>query len=128
MGRRERPLSEAEVVERFVGPSEAYMVSEIERHFGHPLAPDWEDEYRQLYQDAFAAELKPVEGVLDALERLDPIGLPTCVASSAGMRVFEYAGGLVPAERLGHATAVFTDMRDLPRLVQEAGSGIPSRA
>jgi HAD superfamily hydrolase (TIGR01509 family) len=74
------PLTEAEVIERFVGRSEEYMVGEIEAALGRPLAPDWEDEFRPLYHDAFEAELAPVDGVVDALDR---IGAPTCVASSS---------------------------------------------
>ena len=74
------PLTEAEVIERFVGRSEEYMVGEIEAALGRPLAPDWEDEFRPLYHDAFEAELVPVDGVVDALDR---IGAPTCVASSS---------------------------------------------
>ena len=85
------PMSEAEVVERFVGRTEAYMVSEIERHLGHPLAPEWENDYRQLYQDAFAAELRPVDGVVEALEALERMRLPTCVASSGGHSKIEHS-------------------------------------
>jgi HAD superfamily hydrolase (TIGR01509 family) len=74
------PLTEAEVIERFVGRSEEYMVGEIEAALGRPLAPDWDHEFRPLYHDAFEAELAPVDGVVDALDR---IGAPTCVASSS---------------------------------------------
>jgi hypothetical protein len=36
------------------------------------------------------------------------------------MAVFGYAGGVTPAARLaGPGTVVFTDMRDLPRLLGE---------
>jgi beta-phosphoglucomutase-like phosphatase (HAD superfamily) len=42
-------------------------------------------------------------------------------ARAAGMRVFGYAGGLTPAERLeGASTTVFEDMRELPALLGEA--------
>ena len=40
-------------------------------------------------------------------------------ARSAGMHVFAYAGGVTPAERLeGPGTTVFSDMRQLPGLIQ----------
>jgi HAD superfamily hydrolase (TIGR01509 family) len=179
-------LTEAEVVERFVGRSHEYMVGEIEAAIGRRLPEDWEDEFHRLYREAFEAELAPVEGVVEALDR---ITAPTCVASSstherlrltlgltgllerfngrifstadvpngkpapdlflhaartlgadparcavvedsrfgveaaraAGMRVFGYAGGLTPAERLeGASTTVFEDMRELPALLGEA--------
>ncbi len=45
------PLSEAEVVERFVGRSHEDMVAEIEAHLGRPLPADWEEPYRHLYWD-----------------------------------------------------------------------------
>jgi len=176
------PLTEAEIVERFVGRSHESMVSAIEAHLGRPLPVDWEDEFQHLYRDAFEAELRPVDGIIEAL---DALSLPTCVASSgshakierslrivglyerfagrifsatdvpngkpapdlflhaaaamdvdaidalvvedspfgveaalaAGMRVFGYAGGLVPADRLANATEVFTEMRQLPELL-----------
>jgi HAD superfamily hydrolase (TIGR01509 family) len=43
------------------------------------LPDGWAEEIEQQYRDAFAAELTPVDGVLEALER---IALPSCVASS----------------------------------------------
>ena len=73
------PLSEAEIIERFVGRSEEHMVREIEAHLGHPLPKDWEDAYQHLYTEAFAHELKSVDGVEEALDR---ITTPVCVASS----------------------------------------------
>lgn len=72
-------ISENEVIERFVGRSHEFMVSEIETHFGRELPNDWEEEFQHLYQEALEAELTPVDGVFEALER---ITLPTCVASS----------------------------------------------
>jgi HAD superfamily hydrolase (TIGR01509 family) len=186
LGRLGWTLTEAEVVERFVGRSHEYMVGEIEAAIGRRLPEDWEDEFHRLYREAFEAELAPVEGVVEALDR---ITAPTCVASSstherlrltlgltgllerfngrifstadvpngkpapdlflhaartlgadparcavvedsrfgveaaraAGMRVFGYAGGLTPAERLeGASTTVFEDMRELPALLGEA--------
>src|SRR6187455_412289 len=74
------PLTEAEVIERFVGRSHAYFAAEIEAAIGRPLDPDWEDEFLPLYNDALEAELVPVDGVVDALDR---IAAPTCVASSS---------------------------------------------
>ena len=81
------PLSEEEVVERFVGRSEEFMASEIEARLGRPLAPDWDDGYRAWYRQAFEAELTPVDGVVDALDR---ISTPTCVASSSSHERIRY--------------------------------------
>ncbi len=73
------PLSEEEIVERFVGRSEAYMRSEIERQLGDRLPEGWAEQWGPIYRERFAAELEPVDGILEVLEA---IKLPTCVASS----------------------------------------------
>jgi beta-phosphoglucomutase-like phosphatase (HAD superfamily) len=90
-------LTEAEVIERFVGRSDEFMVEEIERHLGRRLPLGWEDAYRTLYRDAFASELTPVDGVLEAslTSRSPPAWPPAAVTRASG-----YAGGLTPAEWL----------------------------
>ena len=72
-------LSEAEVIERFVGRSDRDTQAAIEAHLGRKLPPGWQDRFRPLYREAFAAGLVPVDGVLEAL---DQIALPSCIASS----------------------------------------------
>ena len=175
-------ISEAEVIERFVGKTDAAMRQEVEEYLGRSLAGDWE-RFAHLYREAFAAQLEAVEGIAGALDAID---LPTCVASSgtpesieaklrhtglwerfrgrifsaadvehgkpapdlflhaatemgvepalcavvedspfgvqaaraAGMSVFAYAGGVVPAERLrAPGAVVFDHMRELPGLL-----------
>ncbi len=182
------PMSEAEIIERWVGRSEADMVAEIEHHLGHPIPADVDEEFQRLYRETFDAELAPVDGIREAL---DVISTLRCVASSgdhdkirrnlaltglagyfgdrifsavdvargkpapdlflhaaerlgvepsrcavvedsaygvdaalaAGMRAFAYAGGVTPAERLARPGAVvFTDMRDLPGLLEAAAA------
>ncbi len=73
------PLTEAEVIKRFVGRSDRDAHAEIEAHLGHQLPDGFDEAVEHRYRDAFADALTPVEGVLDAL---DQIALPTCVASS----------------------------------------------
>jgi HAD superfamily hydrolase (TIGR01509 family) len=73
------PLAEAEVIEHFVGRSENDTRREIEAHLGLDLPDDWLAPFEHLYDEAFRAELAPVDGVVDALDRID---LPCCVASS----------------------------------------------
>jgi HAD superfamily hydrolase (TIGR01509 family) len=73
------PMTEAEVVERFMGRSDEEMTAEIEAHVGRRLPASWEAPFRHLYRQAFEAELEPVAGVVEAL---DAIAIPTCVASS----------------------------------------------
>jgi HAD superfamily hydrolase (TIGR01509 family) len=84
-------LTEEEVIERFVGRSDEYIVSQIEAELGRPLAPDWEEEFAPLYREAFAAELRPVDGVVEAL---DEITIPSCVASSGTHEKMRYTLGL----------------------------------
>jgi HAD superfamily hydrolase (TIGR01509 family) len=85
------PLSEAEVIERFVGRSDRDTQAAIEAHLGRTLPADWGDHAEQLYRQAFAAELVPVAGITDAL---DCITLPTCVASSGTHEHLRYTLGL----------------------------------
>jgi HAD superfamily hydrolase (TIGR01509 family) len=84
-------LTEADVVERFVGRSDEYIVSELEHELGHPLAQDWEEEFTPLYREAFAVELRPVPGVSEALDQID---IRTCVASSGSHEKMRYTLGL----------------------------------
>jgi len=73
------PLTEAEVIERFVGRSDRDTRAAIETQLGHPLPAGWDERVNGLYRAAFAAELTPVEGIVEALEQ---ITLATCIASS----------------------------------------------
>ena len=73
------PLSQAEIVERFMGRTTEYMDEAIEARLGSRLPGDWKDQFQRRYREAFAADLVPVHGVVEAL---DQISVPTCVASS----------------------------------------------
>jgi HAD superfamily hydrolase (TIGR01509 family) len=84
-------LSEAEVIERFVGRSDRDTQAAIEAHLGRKLPPGWGERYEQLQREAFAAALAPVDGVLEALEE---ITLPSCVASSGTHEYLRYTLGL----------------------------------
>jgi HAD superfamily hydrolase (TIGR01509 family) len=85
------PLSEQEVIDRFVGRSHEVMVAEIEAHLGRRLADGGEDPFQARYRQAFAAGLTPVDGVVEALEQ---IAIPTCVASSGSHAKMRYTLGL----------------------------------
>jgi len=91
LGRLGWELTEAEIIDRFMGRSEAYMVGEIEAALGHPLAADWDAEFVPLSREALAAELEPVDGVVEAL---DAIATPTCVASSSTHERLRFTLGL----------------------------------
>ena len=71
------PLTDAEIVERFVGRSAAHMQQEIERQLGRSI--DWDAEFEPRYREVFERELVPVPGIVEALGE---ITTPVCVASS----------------------------------------------
>jgi len=73
------PMSEEEIVQRWVGRSDADMRTEIEAHIGGPIPPDIDDEFSRIYREIFDRELAPVDGIREAL---DLITIPRCVASS----------------------------------------------
>lgn len=73
------PMSQEEIVQRWVGRSDADMRTEIEEHIGGPIPPDVEEEFGRIYREIFDRELAPVDGIREAL---DVITIPRCVASS----------------------------------------------
>ena len=73
------PLTVAEVAERFLGRSEAYSMAQIEARLGRPVPEEWKRELDQAYLAAFDEELTAVDGIAEALDKLQ---LPSCVASS----------------------------------------------
>jgi HAD superfamily hydrolase (TIGR01509 family) len=83
------PLSEAEVIERFVGRSSVYMQTVIEEKIGRPV--DWRREFERRVREACERELVPVEGVIAAL---DEIAVATCVASSSSHQMLNFKLGL----------------------------------
>ena len=85
------PMTEAEVIERFMGRSDEEMTADIEAHLGRRLPASWEEPFRRLYRQAFEAELEPVAGVVEAL---DAIAIPTCVASSGTHEKIRFTLGL----------------------------------
>ena len=84
-------VTEAEVIERFMGRSDEEMTREIEAHLGRRLPASWEEPFRHLYREAFTAELQPVPGIVEAL---DAIAIPTCVASSGTHEKIRFTLGL----------------------------------
>jgi HAD superfamily hydrolase (TIGR01509 family) len=85
------PMTETEVVQRFMGRSDEEMTADIEAHLGRRLPASWEEPFRHLYRQAFEAELEPVAGVVEAL---DAIATPTCVASSGTHEKIRFTLGL----------------------------------
>ena len=73
-------VSAQEVIERFVGRSPEILVRAVEEQLGHPPPEGWESRGERRLRAAFEAELEPVDGIGEALER---IAIPVCVASSS---------------------------------------------
>lgn len=75
------PMAESEIVERFLGRTDASMRAEIEAHLGRDIGAEW-DAFAVRYVAAFAAELEPVDGAKEAVDVIQATGVATCVASS----------------------------------------------
>jgi HAD superfamily hydrolase (TIGR01509 family) len=88
------PDTEDDILERYVGRSTAHMIEDVERRLGRPLGYDWGERYYPIFTAAVRAELRPVAGIVDALDRIPH---PMCVASSGShdrMRLTLGATGL----------------------------------
>ena len=78
------PLTEDEIVERWVGRTEAAMRAEIEDHLGRDIGAEWAA-FADRYLAAFASDLRPVDGVAEAVDAIQAAGYATCVASSGDL-------------------------------------------
>jgi len=72
------PLTENDVLERFVGRTDAEMLADIERHLGRSV-PEWQALYEEHVFRAFETDLQPVAGIHAAL---DALTYAICVASN----------------------------------------------
>ncbi|MCF3105788.1 HAD family hydrolase [Streptomyces roseoverticillatus] len=73
------PLTEDEVIARFVGRSNASIHELLSARLGEETATIWQEQSEHLHREAVDAGLTPVDGLPEAL---DAITLPTCIASS----------------------------------------------
>ncbi len=90
------PMSEAEIIDRFMGRSEAVMWAFIEEQLGRPIPAELRARSNSLYQEAYERDLVPVPGVLDAIAQLTQA---MCVASSSEPRSLHHKlelTGLLP--------------------------------
>ncbi|MEV6108917.1 HAD family hydrolase [Streptomyces sp. NPDC051940] len=72
-------LTADEVIDRFMGKSEASIHAMLAERLGTDAADTWHTRNRELHHTAIDTELTAVDGVAEALAA---ITLPTCVASS----------------------------------------------
>ncbi|MFC5666386.1 HAD family hydrolase [Kitasatospora misakiensis] len=73
------PLTEEEVIERFIGRSMMSIDEQIAERLGRETADHWWAEFVRRHAEEVDAGLEPVDGLPAAL---DALTLPTCVASS----------------------------------------------
>ncbi|WP_129838793.1 HAD family hydrolase [Streptomyces sp. RFCAC02] len=77
------PLTEHEVVDRFLGRSERAVRAQIADRLGEAAAERWSEQYRLRLAGIIETELAGVEGVVEVLDALDAHGpLLHCIASS----------------------------------------------
>jgi beta-phosphoglucomutase-like phosphatase (HAD superfamily) len=73
------PLTEADVIERFMGRSSSSIGEQIAARLGPELAATWGERFELRHREAVDTGLIVVDGIVEAL---DGITRPTCVASS----------------------------------------------
>jgi HAD superfamily hydrolase (TIGR01509 family) len=76
------PVTLEDMFEKFVGHTMAYCCDLITAMSGKPLPEDFVARYRERTTAALHAELRAVRGIEAALDAIDALGLPYCVASS----------------------------------------------
>ena len=72
-------LTTDQIIEKFVGRSHGYFLTQVEAFLGGPVPDGWDEECEPRYRAAYRDHLQPVPGVVEAL---DQITAQTCVASS----------------------------------------------
>lgn len=87
-------LTVDEIAERFLGMSDADYVAAIEDHLGRAVPEGWLESTEPRYRAAFAADLRPVDGVESALDALERAGVATCVGSSGSHDKIRFTLGL----------------------------------
>ncbi|HTU96657.1 MAG TPA: HAD family hydrolase [Solirubrobacteraceae bacterium] len=74
------PMSEEEIIERFVGRSPSVTWGALEEHLGHPLPADFRTRTQAMFDAAYEHDLMPIAGIEEALDQITAL---TCVASSS---------------------------------------------
>jgi beta-phosphoglucomutase-like phosphatase (HAD superfamily) len=129
------PLPESDIVDRFVGRSDAYMQSEIERHIGRPV--DWEiDRFAgRIFSTSDVENGKPAPDLfLHAARQMGAEPMRCAVIEdsasgveagvAAGMSVFAFAGGVTPRSKLARSgVELFDAMGALPGLLSRSTPG-----
>ncbi|MCH8998290.1 MAG: HAD family hydrolase [Proteobacteria bacterium] len=75
------PLSTADCIARFKGHHFDTVIAAVEDRLGRPVPEAWRRDLRAATGAAFERELRPIPGVIAALDAVEEAGLATCVAS-----------------------------------------------
>jgi HAD superfamily hydrolase (TIGR01509 family) len=78
-------------VRDFLGLGMPATLRILGERLGRPVPSGWEDGLDRAVREAFERELRPVPGVVEALDEID---LPTCVASSGSQEKMRFTLGL----------------------------------
>jgi HAD superfamily hydrolase (TIGR01509 family) len=73
------PTTPEESMRTYMGRSWASCMTIAAERLGRPLPASLRDDYKAGVRQAWATELRPVDGIVEALDRIE---LPSCVASS----------------------------------------------
>jgi HAD superfamily hydrolase (TIGR01509 family) len=79
------PLTTADCIARFKGHHFDTVIAAIEERLGRPVPEDWLSDLRAATDAAFECELKPVPGVIKALDAVAASGTAICVASQGSL-------------------------------------------
>lgn len=74
------PLSLEETQQEYIGQALSYVFEDMQRRLGSQLPDSFEKEFRRRSFEAFATDLKPIEGIEDLLQEL--ASMPKAVASN----------------------------------------------
>jgi HAD superfamily hydrolase (TIGR01509 family) len=76
------PMTGPQARERYIGLSSARVMELVEAEMGRPLPDGWLSDYHARSRARLSAEITQIEGVWDAINALEVMGLETAVASS----------------------------------------------
>ncbi|MGW7824506.1 HAD family hydrolase [Streptomyces puniciscabiei] len=92
------PLSESDVMNRFVGRSTTSIGEQIAERLGDETARIWDEGFREMHAEAVDESLTPVDGIVEALDGLQAAGLGArhwCIASSGSHEKMRHTLGRV---------------------------------
>lgn len=83
--------SAEEMTQRYRGAKLANILDDIQNRHHFKFSSDFTVEYRHLVAELFERNLKPVSGVITALDKLVTLHIPICIASSGPILKIKHA-------------------------------------